>query len=154
MFDSPVSAGQPCAQPRAIELTSRDEAALLPLPRQITQCGRHRYKSRGRHGPDSPGREVETQVCWLHGQRERSRARWRPLHQHQQLFFARYLIFIGWIYISLTATERSASPVRPFSNVPFPHDPDYIDRATISDEIHRKLVPGARLALVGLGGVG
>lgn len=58
-----------------------------------------------------------------------------------------------WVYISLTATERSVSLVRPFSNVPFPHNPDYIDRTTISDEIHRKLVPGARLALVGLGGV-
>lgn len=56
--------------------------------------------------------------------------------------------------MSLTSAEHPISPVRPFSNVPFPHDADYIDRATISDEIHRKLVPGARLALVGLGGVG
>lgn len=57
-------------------------------------------------------------------------------------------------YKSLTATERPVSPVRPFSNVPFPHDPDYINRTSISDEIHHKLEPGARLALVGLGGVG
>ena len=50
--------------------------------------------------------------------------------------------------------ERPSSPIRPFSNVPFAHDPDYIDRTAISDEVHRKLMPGARLALVGLGGVG
>jgi len=50
--------------------------------------------------------------------------------------------------------ERPVSPLTPFSNVPFAHDPDYVDRKAISDEIHRKLVPGARLALVGLGGVG
>lgn len=56
--------------------------------------------------------------------------------------------------MSLTAAERQKSPVRPFSNVPFPRDPDYIDRTAISDEINRKIVPGARLALVGLGGVG
>ena len=50
--------------------------------------------------------------------------------------------------------DRPSSPIRPFSNVPFAHDPDYIDRTAISDGIHRKLLPGARLALVGLGGVG
>jgi hypothetical protein len=56
--------------------------------------------------------------------------------------------------VILTVTERPTSPLLPFSNVPFAHDPDYIDRTAISNEIHRKLVPGARLALVGLGGVG
>jgi hypothetical protein len=50
--------------------------------------------------------------------------------------------------------ERPASPLTPFSNVPFAQDADYIDRIAISTEIHRRLVPGARLALVGLGGVG
>lgn len=56
--------------------------------------------------------------------------------------------------MSLTAEDRPKSPVRPFSNVPFPHDPNYMDRTAISDEIHRKLMPGARVVLVALGGVG
>jgi len=55
---------------------------------------------------------------------------------------------------SLTVTERSASPVGPFSNVPFPRDPDYVERPMVSEEIHSRLRPGARLALIGLGGVG
>ena len=55
---------------------------------------------------------------------------------------------------SPTAAERPSSPVKPFSNVPFAQDPDYIDRASISNELQHRLLPGARLALVGLGGAG
>lgn len=55
----------------------------------------------------------------------------------------------------LTMSERPETPPEPFSNVPFPRDPDFVDRVAITDSIERKLVrPAARVALVGLGGVG
>lgn len=51
--------------------------------------------------------------------------------------------------------NRSETIPRPLSTVPFPRDPDYVHRGQIVNEIRRKLsVPGARVALVGLGGVG
>jgi hypothetical protein len=46
-------------------------------------------------------------------------------------------------------------PPLPFSTVPFPRDQDYVRRGPLIEQIHTKLsVPGARVALVGLGGVG
>jgi len=39
--------------------------------------------------------------------------------------------------------------------VPFRRDPDYVDRGSLLDEIYEKgTTPGARIALVGLGGMG
>ena len=60
----------------------------------------------------------------------------------------------GTINVALTPSDKVASP-NPLSTVPFPRDPDYIHRGSLIDEIHEKLsVPAARVALVGLGGVG
>lgn len=43
----------------------------------------------------------------------------------------------------------------PLSTVPFQHDPDYVQRGSLIEEINSKLSrPAARVALVGLGGVG
>ncbi|KAM0717044.1 hypothetical protein Q7P37_006896 [Cladosporium fusiforme] len=43
----------------------------------------------------------------------------------------------------------------PLSTIPFPRDSDYVHREQLEDEIHEKLsAPGARVALVGLGGLG
>lgn len=43
----------------------------------------------------------------------------------------------------------------PLSTVPFSHDEDSVSRDALLDQIHKKvLVPGSRVALVGLGGVG
>lgn len=55
-----------------------------------------------------------------------------------------------------TADEMLAErPPRPLSTIPFVRDPDYVHRGPLFDEIQRKLsVPGARVALVGLRGVG
>ncbi|KAK3073690.1 hypothetical protein LTR53_004504 [Teratosphaeriaceae sp. CCFEE 6253] len=51
--------------------------------------------------------------------------------------------------------HRPETPPRPLSTVPFPRDPDFIHRGSLMDEIQQKLsVPAARVALVGLGGVG
>ncbi|TKA24288.1 hypothetical protein B0A54_17934 [Friedmanniomyces endolithicus] len=48
-----------------------------------------------------------------------------------------------------------STPPDPLFTVPFPRDPDYVDRGPLIDEIHEKLgAPAARVALVGLGGVG
>jgi hypothetical protein len=39
--------------------------------------------------------------------------------------------------------------------VPFPHDPDFVSRDGLLDQIHEKSsIPGSRIVLVGLGGVG
>ncbi|KAJ6102772.1 P-loop containing nucleoside triphosphate hydrolase protein [Penicillium sp. IBT 16267x] len=51
--------------------------------------------------------------------------------------------------------ERPETPPPPLSTVPFRRDPDFVDRGVILDQIQEKgSTPGARLALVGLGGVG
>ena len=43
----------------------------------------------------------------------------------------------------------------PLSTVPFRHDPDYVQRGSLIEKIDSKLSqPAARVALVGLGGVG
>jgi hypothetical protein len=40
-------------------------------------------------------------------------------------------------------------------NVPFPRDPDFVERPELTDQMSRALaVPSARIALVGVGGVG
>ncbi|KAJ5971839.1 uncharacterized protein N7479_001757 [Penicillium vulpinum] len=51
--------------------------------------------------------------------------------------------------------ERPETPPSPLSTVPFTRDPDFIRRDTLLDQIYEKnSVPGSRIALVGLGGVG
>ncbi|KAK0316452.1 hypothetical protein LTR01_000200 [Friedmanniomyces endolithicus] len=51
--------------------------------------------------------------------------------------------------------NRPETPPRASSNVPFRRDPEFVDRKKLFDQINVKLsTPGARAALVGLGGVG
>ncbi|CAI7616088.1 unnamed protein product [Penicillium discolor] len=51
--------------------------------------------------------------------------------------------------------ERPETPPTPLSTVPFRRDPDFVSRDTLLDRIHKKIsVPGSRIALVGIGGVG
>ncbi|KAH7116615.1 P-loop containing nucleoside triphosphate hydrolase protein [Dactylonectria estremocensis] len=46
-------------------------------------------------------------------------------------------------------------PRKPFSTVPFPPDPNFVDRPDILTWMHEKCArPAARIALVGLGGIG
>ncbi|KAJ5918610.1 hypothetical protein N7466_010602 [Penicillium verhagenii] len=50
---------------------------------------------------------------------------------------------------------RPETPPSPLSNVPFRRDPDFVDRVTLLSRIDEKSsMTGARIALVGLGGVG
>jgi len=53
-------------------------------------------------------------------------------------------------------TERPETPPTPASTIlPFDRDPDYVQRGSLLEEIGVKLSrPAARVALVGLGGVG
>ncbi|KAJ5707370.1 hypothetical protein N7488_007171 [Penicillium malachiteum] len=52
-------------------------------------------------------------------------------------------------------SERPETPPTPLSTVPFHRDPDFVSRDTLLDQIHEKIsVPGSRIALVGIGGVG
>jgi hypothetical protein len=58
-------------------------------------------------------------------------------------------------FANVLSSERPETPPSPLSNVPFPRDPDFVKRGLLSDEIHERLsIPGGRLALYGLGGVG
>ncbi|KAI2738936.1 hypothetical protein DTO013F2_9490 [Penicillium roqueforti] len=51
--------------------------------------------------------------------------------------------------------ERPETPPSPLSTVPFTRDPDFVRREKLVDQIHEKnSVPGPRIALIGLGGVG
>ncbi|OQE08995.1 hypothetical protein PENFLA_c121G01412 [Penicillium flavigenum] len=57
----------------------------------------------------------------------------------------------GPIYLPAQPEPRP----EPLSTVPFPHDPDFVSRDGLLDQIHEKSsVPGSRIVLVGLGGVG
>ncbi|GAB7349483.1 hypothetical protein MBLNU459_g0195t1 [Dothideomycetes sp. NU459] len=63
---------------------------------------------------------------------------------------------IGNIYIgSNSQLEQTKSGPEPFSTTPFVEDEDFIDRGDVLDQVHTRCSrPGARIALVGLGGVG
>ncbi|GAB7334635.1 hypothetical protein MBLNU13_g06596t2 [Cladosporium sp. NU13] len=63
---------------------------------------------------------------------------------------------LGDVYnIVHPAPNRPETPLSPLSTVPFPRDPDFVDRGSLLSEIDQKLAnPAARVALVGLGGVG
>ncbi|KAJ6145552.1 hypothetical protein N7470_009447 [Penicillium chermesinum] len=51
--------------------------------------------------------------------------------------------------------ERPETPPNPLSTVPFARDPDFVSRSTLLHQIREKSsVPGSKIALVGLGGVG
>ncbi|KAH7389980.1 P-loop containing nucleoside triphosphate hydrolase protein [Pyrenochaeta sp. MPI-SDFR-AT-0127] len=51
--------------------------------------------------------------------------------------------------------ERSGTPPRPTILIPFPRDPDFVERGAKLDEIKKRFATtGSRAALVGLGGVG
>ncbi|SPO02479.1 uncharacterized protein DNG_05152 [Cephalotrichum gorgonifer] len=51
--------------------------------------------------------------------------------------------------------ERPETPPQPFASIPFCHDPDFVNREDILDQMDRRYsVPAGRVALVGLGGVG
>ena len=53
-----------------------------------------------------------------------------------------------WLEFGGTTTRASL-------NIPFPQDPDFIDRGSLIDDIQQNLIqPTRRIALVGLGGVG
>jgi hypothetical protein len=57
--------------------------------------------------------------------------------------------------LDCTDVDRPETPPRPSSNVPFRRDPDFVDRPPLLDQLHQKCsAPAARIALVGLGGVG
>ncbi|KAJ5451406.1 hypothetical protein N7491_000588 [Penicillium cf. griseofulvum] len=56
--------------------------------------------------------------------------------------------------ISLGAEQLELRP-DPLSTVPVPHDPDFVSRDDLLNRIHgQSSVPGSRIVLVGLGGVG
>ena len=51
--------------------------------------------------------------------------------------------------------EQAETPPEPTSNVPFRRDPDFVERGDLLDQIRVKISqPAARVALVGLGGIG
>ncbi|KAK4183100.1 kinesin light chain, partial [Podospora australis] len=51
--------------------------------------------------------------------------------------------------------ERPETPPKPFATIPFSRDLDFVDRGDILDQVDRRCSePAARVALVGLGGVG
>ncbi|KAJ5332325.1 P-loop containing nucleoside triphosphate hydrolase protein [Penicillium brevicompactum] len=51
--------------------------------------------------------------------------------------------------------DRPESPIEPLSTIPFRRDRDFVNRGTLLDQLQDKAsVPGSRVALVGLGGVG
>ncbi|KAJ5967735.1 Tetratricopeptide-like helical [Penicillium viridicatum] len=53
------------------------------------------------------------------------------------------------------ALERPETPTKPLSTVPFAQDQEFVSRDALIRQIREKsLVPGSRIALVGLGGVG
>ncbi|KAJ5667462.1 hypothetical protein N7507_003326 [Penicillium longicatenatum] len=61
----------------------------------------------------------------------------------------------GQINHYVSPPERAQTPPEPHSTVPFSRNPDFVDRGTLLEDIHEKCsAPDARIALVGMGGVG
>ncbi|KAJ5560553.1 hypothetical protein N7513_002952 [Penicillium frequentans] len=61
----------------------------------------------------------------------------------------------GTVTTQLHLPQRPETPPSPLSTVPFKRDADFVSRDRLLDQIHEKgLIPGSRIALVGLGGVG
>ncbi|KAK4656342.1 hypothetical protein QC762_0059400 [Podospora pseudocomata] len=59
----------------------------------------------------------------------------------------------GTIYNTFPQTPET--PPRPFATIPFSRDPDFVNRGDILEQIDRRCSePAARVALVGLGGIG
>ncbi|KAJ5112223.1 hypothetical protein N7532_000268 [Penicillium argentinense] len=59
------------------------------------------------------------------------------------------------IHLPPAPLERPETPPNPLSTVPFARDPGFVCRRTLLQSIHEKSsIPGSRIALVGLGGVG
>lgn len=57
--------------------------------------------------------------------------------------------------INMSNLEPSETPPEPSSLIPFGRDTDFVPRGDTLDRIHEACaVPGSRVALVGLGGVG
>lgn len=67
---------------------------------------------------------------------------------------AKLALIRGWILlISLLEPLESTPP--PFPSIPYLHDPTFVDRGDILDQIGRQCSePASRVAIVGLGGVG
>jgi hypothetical protein len=62
---------------------------------------------------------------------------------------------VTWKLTKNLTLELPEAPPNPLSTVPFRRDPDYVQRGPLFEEISLKLSqPAARVALVGLGGVG
>jgi hypothetical protein len=60
----------------------------------------------------------------------------------------------SWLII-FPVLERAETRPEPLSAVPFSHNPDFIAREPLLEQIHEKAsIPGSRVVLVGLGGVG
>ena len=59
------------------------------------------------------------------------------------------------VTLIMETSDPNESPPSPLSTVPFPHDPDFVSRDGLLDQIHEKSsIPGSRIVIVGLGGVG
>ncbi|KAJ5917562.1 hypothetical protein N7466_011116 [Penicillium verhagenii] len=74
----------------------------------------------------------------------------------QQIIPARQNGNVGINYGSIQLPpERPETPPTPLSTVPFRRDPDFVSRDILLEQIHEKIsIPGSRIALVGIGGVG
>ena len=59
------------------------------------------------------------------------------------------------IHVNVQISERQETPPAPFASIPFSRDPDFVNRGDILNQIDQRCSePAARVALVGLGGVG
>ncbi|GIZ49813.1 hypothetical protein CKM354_001283800 [Cercospora kikuchii] len=58
------------------------------------------------------------------------------------------------LLIAIELMDADAARARPSLNVPFRREPGFIPRPTLAAQMEAKLAPAARVALVGLGGVG
>lgn len=74
-------------------------------------------------------------------------------HISQSGMFFRTLLFRTSVNFGLSRSAQEARP-RPYSTVPFRRDKNFVYRDTLDEIYTRCTQPAARVALVGLGGVG
>lgn len=143
-----------------------DKSSMLDTLHQITQISTKALQGASRRSLDEI--KVEERMSWI-AERQTKRGEdaaysllgifdvHMPLiyGEGRENAFARLEKEIEETWPRRRLGRRHTFRYEPFSTVPFTPDPDFIDRPELLSWMHDKLAkPGARAALVGLGGIG
>lgn len=78
----------------------------------------------------------------------------RSVSRYFSIFGNWHKLFVGNADFNRTFVAVSEPRAKPSALLPFRRDPDFVDRPVMRQILQQACEPGARLGLVGLGGVG